>query len=256
MGRSVRVRSIAPWLAVAMLGAVAGLLLTVLLSAFRPESAVVVREGAGTTESVAAVETLPGAALSAARRDEPAVGSASTETESPSASGMAGPPPSGPSDASDAVDGLRLSIPSLNVDAAIVDLGFDDDGRLDVPGDGGSIGWYHMTPQPGEPGNSLLGGHYDWDGSLAVFWRLSELDVGDRVEIDDGSGNELVYEVQSTSDVDWDRPLSEILGTDESGSSLTLFTCGGDFDQERGEYAQRTVVWATLVEPSALTSRR
>ena len=236
-----------------MFGAAAGLLLAIVLTAFDETPPAVARAGSEGSPPKPAAQTLTDtepslSVVGASTAAQPAESS----TESPAGSSLAGPPP--PPAATAAISGLRLSIPSLAVDAPIVGLGFKDDGQLDVPSDGVSIGWYDISPPPGQPGSALLGGHYDWDGSLAVFWRLGELEAGDRVRLDDGAGSELVYEVQVTLAVDWDRPLSEILAGDDSGSSLTLFTCGGDFDRARGEYAQRTVVWATLVEPSSLAS--
>lgn len=236
-----------------MLGATAGLLFAVMLTALGDAPAVVLQAGSGGSGAVPAAQTLTDAQVSVDDAVS-AVQPASPESGSSLASGLAGPPPLVTSDVGErTAGGLSLSIPSLAVSAEIVDLGFNGDGQLDVPSDGVSVGWYDVSPRPGEPGNALLGGHYDWDGSLAVFWRLGELQQGDVVELDDGTGAALVYEVQSTSNVDWDRPLSEILASDD-GSSLTLFTCGGVFDETRGEYEQRVVVWATLVEP--LASRR
>jgi LPXTG-site transpeptidase (sortase) family protein len=252
---STGVRRAGSWVAVALLGATAGLMFAMMLSASGDAPSVVVRAGEPAVLTAPVVQTLSEVQTASAVGSavEPGVVAA----DPPVGSALAGP---GPVDSSGAVteqvsSGLLLSIPSLAVRAQIVDLGFTGDGVLDVPSDGANVGWYNVSPRPGEPGNALLGGHYDWDGSLAVFWRLGELRQGDRVELDDGSGTALVYEVQSTSSVDWDRPLSEILSSD-GGSSLTLFTCGGVFDQERGEYEQRVVVWATLVERSSVTARR
>ncbi len=244
----------APWVAVALLGAIAGLLFAMFLAALEDSPAVLVRAGVADSEAAAVAQSqgatpAPLTAVEQSTNNPPDGGPVVS-------AGLAGPPPSegvGETVVRTA-GGLVLSIPSLSVSAEIVDLGFTPEGVLDVPSSGESVGWYDVSSRPGEPGNALLGGHFDWDGSLAVFWRLSELSEGDRVELDDGSGVALVYEVQSTSNVDWDRPLNEILASDD-GSSLTLFTCGGEFDQARGEYAQRVVVWATLVEPSPLASR-
>lgn len=256
MSSSAGIRRMVRWVAVALLGTTAGLVFAMMLTPPRDAPSVVVRAGDPTGVTAPVVQTLseaqaPAVAMDSAVEPEPATGSQSV------GSTLAGPPPVDPSGVvtEQASSGLLLSIPSLAVSAQIVDLGFTGDGVLDVPSDGVSVGWYDVSPRPGEPGNALLGGHYDWDGSLAVFWRLGELAQGERVELDDGSGSALVYEVQSTSSVDWDRPLSEIL-TSDAGSSLTLFTCGGEFDEARGEYEQRVVVWATLVEPSPLAALR
>jgi len=150
----------------------------------------------------------------------------------------------------------RLRVPALGVDAQVISLGFTADGQLDVPRDGTSVGWYEISAQPGAPGNTLLGGHFDWGGSAAVFWRLSNLEAGDQIVLDNGS-SELVYEVSETTAVSWDHPVAEILATEGTGSSLTLFTCGGSFDRSRSGYDQRSVIRAVQVSSTApLTAQR
>lgn len=124
-----------------------------------------------------------------------------------------------------------------------------------MPNHGATVGWYDVTALPGQAGNALLGGHFDWDGSLAVFSRLAELRAGDRIELRAGTDSALVYAVESTVILHEDRPLSEFMGTDD-GSTLTLFTCGGEFDGERGENEQRVVVRATLLDTAPLALRR
>ena len=147
--------------------------------------------------------------------------------------------------------GMELRIPRLWLRAPIVDLGRAASGELEVPSDGATVGWYEMTALPGDPGQALLGGHFDWEGSLAVFASLSELRAGDRIELVRTAGEDpLVYAVDSLVSVDPDRTLAEVLDGGE-GSTLVLITCGGDFDVLRGGYASRLLVRATLLEESA-----
>lgn len=256
MSSRADLRRVVPWVAVALFGTTAGLVFAMMLAALGDASSVVVRASDPAVVPAPVVQVLSEVQVTAVTVDS-AIEPEPAASGQPVGSVLAGPVPVDSSDAGteQVSSGLLLSIPSLAVSAQVVDLGFTGDGVLDVPSDGASVGWYDVSPRPGEPGNALLGGHYDWDGSLAVFWRLGELQQGDRVELDDGSGTALVYEVQSTSSVDWERPLSEILSSDD-GSSLTLFTCGGVFDQARGEYEQRVVVWATLVDPLSLAAQR
>ena len=147
--------------------------------------------------------------------------------------------------------GLRVRIPALAVDTNIVELGFNADGQLDVPADGRTVGWYNISARPGSPGNALLGGHLDWVGSAAVFWRLRELSEGDLVYIDSGSG-ELVYRVESAYVVGFDAPLGDVLGERSGPGTITLFTCGGGFDSALREYDERVIVRAAAVPSSTL----
>ena len=151
------------------------------------------------------------------------------------------------------VDRLSLRIPKLAVDAPIVALGLTEAGDLDVPQDGASVGWYTISSRPGELGNALLGGHFDWEGSLAVFHRLSELRPGDRIDLVDENGAPLVYSVQSVTQVEGDRPLAEFMEFGDR-SQLTLVTCGGAFDLTGSEYELRVVVSAALRSPSPLAA--
>lgn len=251
----------ARWLAVAVLGALTGaaLHLTVggpgaapevsLVAADPPsapaERAVPPAEGASSLPPAVSVPAAP-APASAPAAEQPSEVVAGPEP-APAASAVApAPTPSG----------LTLRIPALGIDAPVVTLGFTGDGQLDVPHDGSSVGWYDISPRPGEPGNALLGAHFDWDGSLAVFASLSQLSTGDLVYVTDGSADELVYEVSDARSVDWDHPVSDVLAAAGTGSSLTLFTCGGSFDSDRSEYDERLIVRAVQIDASTLLAAR
>ncbi|MPZ99312.1 MAG: sortase [Dehalococcoidia bacterium] len=141
----------------------------------------------------------------------------------------------------------RVRVGALGIDAPLIEVGFDATGELDVPRDGTSVGWYTISAAPGAAGNVLLGGHFDWAGDLAVFYRLSALSEGDLVEVDAG-GQSHTYRVSEAGDLPFDAPLSDILGVRSGSPTLTLFTCGGTFDASRGEYDRRVVVRAVEVD--------
>ena len=147
---------------------------------------------------------------------------------------------------------VRIRIPALSVDAPIVELGFNADGLLDVPSDGATVGWYSVSAEIGAPGSALLGGHRDWAGAVAVFYRLGDLSSGDLIHIERG-GELLVYQVQSVRSVQYDTPLSDVLDGRSVSSTLTLFTCGGNFDRGLGQYDERVIVVASQVPATALT---
>jgi sortase (surface protein transpeptidase) len=249
------------WIGIAVAGAVTGLAFQLLLggssggssaSAIATGSAsVVIAAGAAADSPTSTV--LPAAVATAAGPEDDAAGSGDGSAQAPSeGAGTEGyTPPAVRS------TGLRLRVPALGIDAQVIALGFDGDGQLAVPADGSSVGWYEISPRPGEQGNALLGAHFDWNGALAVFYGLDTLSPGDRVYLDGAPDGELVYEVSGVSSVDWDSSVVDVLATDVDGSSLTLFTCGGDFDSERHGYDQRLIVRAVQVETSTpLTARR
>jgi sortase (surface protein transpeptidase) len=80
-----------------------------------------------------------------------------------------------------------------------------------------------------------------------VFARVGELLPGDRIEV---TGDNLLF----TYDVVWSRlyeeataPVAEIAGPTED-ESLTLITCGGEWDAAAQRYAHRLVVRAARSE--------
>jgi hypothetical protein len=101
--------------------------------------------------------------LAADRSDAPVVA-----THSPS------PRPAG----GDVSDPVRLRAPDIDVDAAVIPLGLEPDGTLEVPQDFSETGWYTAGPEPGEPGPAVIAGHVDSKRGPAVFFRLRELRPG------------------------------------------------------------------------------
>ena len=241
--RPILRRPILVWLGVAALGVAAGATLSFAIgpSDESPVSAATQATAPPTAAGPPPSATSTGGAGSAVA--PPAAEAAATASATEAGAGAAGAvaPPV-------VTLGYRLRIPALGIDAPIVALGFDGSGQLDVPSDGVTAGWYEISSPLGADGNALLGAHVDWAGELALFWRLNELVAGDRVYLTPDQGEELVYEVEESTSVNWDSPVSEVLATANAGSSLTLFTCGGDFDADRGGYERRLIVRATQVK--------
>jgi hypothetical protein len=141
---------------------------------------------------------------------------------------------------------VRLEIPSLALDAEVVDVGVDARGRMESPTAGDVVGWYRQAARPGQPGNMIVSGHLDWDKQPAVFWRLHDLAPGAPIRVVDDSGTSHVYRV------DWSRSinakstnLNEIIGP-TTRRWLTLITCAGRFDPVTRDYAERLIVRASL----------
>ncbi|MEU8663667.1 class F sortase [Actinoplanes philippinensis] len=142
---------------------------------------------------------------------------------------------------------VRLRIPAIGVDTAIMQLGLQRDGSLEVPplrGDA-PAGWYRDSPSPGETGASVLAGHVDTarDGP-AVFFRLRELKAGDQIVVrrdDDSVATFRVSRVALYAKRDF--PTAEVYAPiDRPG--LRLITCGGAFDRGERSYRSNVVVFA------------
>lgn len=105
------------------------------------------------------------------------------------------------------------------------------------------VSWYKQTARLGEIGNVVIAGHVDyWDVGPSVFYNLKDLGAGDAIELAGDDGQVYAYAV------DWDKlfdvlnaPIEEIVGTTPN-ESLTIITCGGEFDYATGHYLQRRVV--------------
>jgi LPXTG-site transpeptidase (sortase) family protein len=157
-----------------------------------------------------------------------------------------GPPPLGD-------QGMRIVIDKIGVNAPVDPYGLSDDGAPQVPYNGEVVAWYQFTLPPGTGGNAVLAGHYTWNGD-AVFKRLGELQVGDRVAIVGAdTGQELVYRVSSSEVVDPGdgAAAARAMGQTET-DTLTLITCAGehfvtDDPVFGGGYTKRQIVRAALV---------
>jgi sortase (surface protein transpeptidase) len=201
-----------------------------------------------------------------------ALGLALSATSLVLAAGCAGPPPAGtaapaapaataavpPSDPSGAAGvtvlpasrPIRLTIPTIDVDTGVIDLGLKPDGTMEVPPDGATAGWYTESPTPGELGPAVLAAHVDWKGAKGVFYDLRRAQPGDEVSVDRADGQTATFTVRRVEQYPKDRfPTEEVYG-DVDTAQLRLITCGGDFDGQARSYRDNIVVYAEL-----LTSR-
>jgi len=142
---------------------------------------------------------------------------------------------------------VRLQVPAIGVDTALLDLGLTPSGELQVPSDGASAGWFTGAPAPGEVGPAVLAGHVDWDGSPGVFAGLGQLTAGDEVTVTRQDGGTAVFRVATVErHPKADFPTEAVYG-DVDHAALRLITCGGEFDRRAGHYDDNVIVFADLV---------
>jgi LPXTG-site transpeptidase (sortase) family protein len=148
---------------------------------------------------------------------------------------------------------IHLRIPAIGVDAPLMQLGLKGDGTLQVPPYSKSAppGWYRGSPTPGQTGPAVILGHVDtFEAGPVVFYRLARLKPGDLISIDRRDGRTATFRVQRVENVPKNRfPTLEVYG-DTPRPELRLLTCGGDWNSERHDYADNTVVFAALVPQS------
>lgn len=151
---------------------------------------------------------------------------------------------------------------AIKIDKAGVDAQVETqeivDGVMLNPSGPYVVSWYRETGKLGSLDNIVMAGHLDyWDVGQAVFWNLGKLEKGDIIEIT-GEDN-VVYKYK----VDWvknfqvadldAKSVQNIVGRTKT-EELTLITCGGPFDYNRGVYLERMVVRATRIQDDTKSS--
>jgi sortase (surface protein transpeptidase) len=140
----------------------------------------------------------------------------------------------------------RVMVPALQVDTPVISLGLQPDGVLQVPADAATVGWYTGAPAPGALGPAVLAGHVNFNGADGAFARLAELRPGDEVRVARQDGSTAVFAITRVDRHPKDRfPTDAVYGPiDHAG--LRLITCGGDFDDRTGHYADNVIAYAEL----------
>src|SRR5262249_20957110 len=72
----------------------------------------------------------------------------------------------------------RLSVPVLGVDADVEAVGVDPQGRMGTPSRPEHVGWYRQGAGPGQPGNTVVGGHLDRGNRPGAFLHLPKPPLG------------------------------------------------------------------------------
>ena len=138
----------------------------------------------------------------------------------------------------------RLVIDRIGVNVALDRLGLGGDGELAVPADPEDAGWWRSRVRTGP---TVIVGHVDSLTGPAVFFRLGQLNKGDRITVhyDDAQGP--VTEAFLVRDLEHVRKASFPSERVYRGSAeeLRLITCGGRFDRKTGHYVDNVIVYAT-----------
>lgn len=165
------------------------------------------------------------------------------------------PPEPAPLEAGADLVGPRLPIPTfvripaIDVATSIVPVGIRRDGAIAIPEDVSLVGWYRLGVPPGaDRGSAVLVAHRDGRGQgPGVFYDLGSLEVGDGLTVDTGSGAGLAYRVVARESIRKRRLPYQELFSAEGSPRLTLISCGGYYDPDRGGYQDNIVVTAVPV---------
>lgn len=141
-----------------------------------------------------------------------------------------------------------VRIPKIGVSSNLVSLGLAGDGTLQVPTDFSKAGWYTSGAYPGEADEppALIVGHVDNYKGPAIFFRLKELSVGDRVLVPRADGTTATFVVYRTANyVKSSFPAQSVYAA-TGRPELRLITCTGQFDSNARSYLSNFVAYAYL----------
>jgi hypothetical protein len=167
---------------------------------------------------------------------EPAT-AAVTAPASTSETALPGLPPANPT---------QVRIPSIGVDAKLIHLGLAPDGALQVPTEASPVGWFTGGPSPGEDGPAVLAGHVTYNGARGVFFKLSALQPGARIDVTRDGAPTAVFTVTALSSFAKDTFPTGLVYGHTDGPELRLITCAGDYDTVHHSYPDNLVVFARL----------
>lgn len=143
---------------------------------------------------------------------------------------------------------FTLTIKAIGVSTSVEQVGVDKFGNMAIPADPHNVGWYGPGSAPGQHGNAVIDGHLDWYGMpQGPFYRLNSLKAGDEIDISALDGTSYVFKVAApASTVPYNSKPSGLFRT-TGNPTLTLITCGGDWDASKQTYTQRQLLNATFV---------
>ncbi len=142
---------------------------------------------------------------------------------------------------------LRITIPSIGVEAPVGTVGLDTDGAIGVPRDVTTTAWYRYSPSPGTLGPSVIVGHVDSaaDGP-GVFYALGRLRPGEPISVDRADGSTARFTVTAVIEVPKGAfPTAHVYGN-TTRPELRLITCGGHFDTTTSHYLDNVIAFAAL----------
>lgn len=147
---------------------------------------------------------------------------------------------------------VAIRIPDASVDAD-VEQNQIVKGVMQDPSGPWVVSWYKETDMVGQRGNSVMSGHVDyWGVGPSVFYTVGQLQPGAEIDVTGKDGTVYTYAVEWVKTYTLQELTAETINSIVSPDAttypaLTLITCGGDFDQAKGEYLGRTIIRAKLM---------
>ena len=140
---------------------------------------------------------------------------------------------------------VRLTIPKINVDAAVDYVGVTPQGELGVPKGPTNAAWYELGPRPGDKGSAVIDGHFGYKNNIpAVFDKLNILQKGDNIYVLDENGKSAIFVVRELRTYGQSEDSSGIFVSSDGKAHLNLITCQGTWSEAQKSYSNRLVVFA------------
>ncbi|WP_344604288.1 class F sortase, partial [Sporichthya brevicatena] len=156
------------------------------------------------------------------------------------------PPTAAPARPDQKAAPVRVRLPRLKIDAALLPLQLGKKREL-VPPPYGKAGWYQAGPEPGEIGRAVIAGHVDSKTGPDVFAALRNARRGDRIRVLLRDGSTVIFVVQKVETHPRRKfPTDRVYGTDGKHADLRLITCTGRYDRVRGRYPDNVIVFARM----------
>jgi sortase (surface protein transpeptidase) len=149
---------------------------------------------------------------------------------------------------------VRVRIPDVGIDVAVVGVGQTRDGELAVPAlaDARSAGWFTQSAPPGAVGDSVIIAHVDSrlvPTGKAAFYDLGTVRPHDTVYVDRADHTTAAFTVDSVEVARKSQfPTAKVYGPVDY-AALRLITCGGSWSKETS-YDSNVIVYAHLTRAS------
>lgn len=137
---------------------------------------------------------------------------------------------------------VRVAIPAIGLSASLVPVGLDSAGHMKMPHPS-VAGWYRPGTAPGGLGPAVLVGHVDSYHGPAVFYRLSGVRLGERVQVERANGSTSTYTIGKITVVSKTNFPSQAVFARTRRATIRLITCGGPFDTGTSSYLDSLIVW-------------
>ncbi|MFC0248298.1 sortase domain-bontaining protein [Citricoccus parietis] len=206
-------------------------------------------ESAGPGESSASAMAGPSATVSPTQTQAQTPAPTTSPSAAASDSTATTDPPEPEPETLPASEPTTISVPGINVESEVMQLGLQENGMIEVPpyNLGSPAGWFVHSPTPGEVGPSVILGHRNGiEGGPGIFADLPQTEVGDSIEVTRQDGSVASFTVYRTELFRKDEgfPTLEVYGNTE-GPEIRLITCDG-LNEETGMLEDNFIVYATL----------